>query len=234
MGLLAEEAERMDLVVYFVSEICHLHVPLLPDEQKLLCAAFKHTISPLRYSIRAISPETVPVGEHQDRGLSISQQDNIRRRWSDALKEELQGVLREFVGIIDEHLLPFDGRLESRVLYYRLKGDYARLSADLLPRSSPLFASSSTSALENYLLAMDLSESFPERYHPVHLTVILNLSVFYYDIQNDVKQAIELARSGYDSFVSSPNVEFWDHDFFSDVSLVYGLIRDNLSLWNNE
>lgn len=73
--------------------------------------------------------------------------------------------------------------------------------------------------------------------NPLKLGIELNMSVFYYEIKNDTKKAIEIARKTYNNIEnqlhklqSSPG----KGDEYNDAATIMQLLYENLNMWHNE
>ena len=60
----------------------------------------------------------------------------------------------------------------------------------------------------------------------------MNLSVFYYEILNKQEDAIRIASHAFDEAIA--NIDNVNEENYKDCTLIIGLLRDNLTLWNNE
>lgn len=62
--------------------------------------------------------------------------------------------------------------------------------------------------------------------------MVLNYSVFYYELLGDKEKANTLARSAFDGAISQ--LDTLNEESYKESTLVLQLIRDNLSLWAND
>ena len=68
--------------------------------------------------------------------------------------------------------------------------------------------------------------------HPIRLGLILNYTVFLYEVQKNAVKACKIAREAFDEAIADlDNVE---DDFYKDTTLIMQLLRDNLTLWTEE
>ena len=68
-------------------------------------------------------------------------------------------------------------------------------------------------------------------YNPVKLGLILNMTVFYYDIINDKKKAIEMAESTIEKFKKESQVLEEDAEETKGAFSLFNLIEENLAMW---
>ena len=109
---------------------------------------------------------------------------------------------------MDFHLIEKAETDESKVFYHKMKGDYHRYLAEVLTgdeRTGNYITLSShhcvtcvvtdivTKCKEAYSAAMEVAGSLAPT-HPVRLGLVLNFSVFYYEIAEDRKKSCELAK----------------------------------------
>jgi len=68
--------------------------------------------------------------------------------------------------------------------------------------------------------------------HPIRLGLVLNFSVFFYEILGDRNKAMVLTRDAYEKAVKV--VDIVPRDWLKDTTLVMQLLRDNIAVWNAE
>ena len=68
--------------------------------------------------------------------------------------------------------------------------------------------------------------------HPIRLGLILNFSVFYFEILGDRNKAMVLARDAFDKAVKV--VDTVPKDWQKDTTLIMQLLRDNIAVWTVE
>lgn len=67
--------------------------------------------------------------------------------------------------------------------------------------------------------------------HPIRLGLVLNFSVFYYEINFSSEKACELAKAAFDEAI--PELDSMSDDKGRDATIILQLLRDNLTLWNS-
>ncbi len=88
-----------------------------------------------------------------------------------------------------------------------------------------------TLQLQAYQGAFEACNRLPPA-HPTRLGLLLNFSVFYYEIINDKHKAIEISKQAFDEAL--PTLDTLSDSSYQNSTLVMQLLRDNLTLWTNE
>ena len=114
-----------------------------------------------------------------------------KKQVEDELTKLCQGVLKT----TDEQLLKKAEDDESKVFYIKMKGDYNRYIAEYA--EGDLKKQVSDDALKAYDEATEIAKTLPVL-NPISLGLALNFSVFYYEVINDHKKAIEIAKAAVD------------------------------------
>merc|ERR1711862_710589 len=99
------------------------------------------------------------------------------------VEKELSGICNDILEVLDQHLLPSATSGESTVFYSKMKGDYYRYLAEFA--SGDQRENASNESLLAYQKAKEHAESDLAPTHPIRLGLILNFSVYYYEIKNE-------------------------------------------------
>ena len=124
---------------------------------------------------------------------------------------------------------------ESKVFYYKMKGDYYRYLAEFLQGDDR--ARVSGSADEAYAEATKIAcaesaeKGLPPT-HPIRLGLALNYSVFHFEIQNKPQEACALAKQAFDDAIAE--LDTLSEESYKDSTLIMQLLRDNLTLWTSD
>merc|ERR1711862_1031196 len=131
---------------------------------------------------------------------------------------------------LDKFLIPSSSPGESKVFYYKMKGDYYRYMAEFSTGDSRKTAADNS--LEAYKAASDIAATeFPPT-HPIRLGLALNFSVFHYEILNSPDRACHLAKQAFDDAIAE--LDTLSEDSYKDSTLIMQLLRDNLTLWTSD
>ena len=67
--------------------------------------------------------------------------------------------------------------------------------------------------------------------HPVKLGLILNSSVFHYEVMEDHKKAINMTEKGLKDALKT--IDSIEEELFRDSKAIIELLKENLQLWND-
>jgi len=118
---LAEQAERYDEMVEAMKNVASLDVELTVEERNLLSVAYKNVIGARRASWRIISSI-----EQKEEHKGSEDKLGMIRTYRDQVEKELRDICQDILDVLDKHLIPSSTTGESKVFYYKMKGDYHR------------------------------------------------------------------------------------------------------------
>ncbi|KAK9457796.1 14-3-3 domain-containing protein [Dipodascopsis uninucleata] len=225
LARLCEQAERYDEMVVCMKEVANLGSELTVDERNLLSVAYKNVIGTRRASWRIISSieqkEEAKGSEHH-----VAQIKEYRAK----IEKELEDVCGDVLNVLSEHLIPQAESGESKVFYYKMKGDYHRYLAEFATGDKRKEAA--TAAHEAYKTATNIAQTDLTPTHPIRLGLALNFSVFYYEILNSPDRACHLAKQAFDDAIAE--LDSLSEESYRDSTLIMQLLRDNLTLWTSD
>jgi len=220
---LAEQGERYDEMVEAMKKVAMLDVELSVEERNLLSVAYKNVIGARRASWRILSSiEQKPT----DANTPSEMAESYRKK----VEQELEKICKDILDLIDKHLLPAANAGESKVFYYKMKGDYHRYLAEFAAGASRKEAAENS--LVAYKAASDLAHNELQTTHPIRLGLALNFSVFYYEILNSPDRACRLAKAAFDDAIAE--LDSLNEESYKDSTLIMQLLRDNLTLWTSD
>lgn len=225
MAKLAEQAERYDEMVEAMKKVAQSDVELTVEERNLLSVAYKNIIGARRASWRIISSI-----EQKEENKGNDAHVRKIREYRTKVENELQGICRDILEILDKHLIANAKTSESKVFYYKMKGDYQRYLAEFLvgdPRKD-----SAENSLMAYRAASEIAMTDLPPTHPIRLGLALNFSVFYYEILNSPDRACQLAKQAFDDAIAE--LDTLSEESYKDSTLIMQLLRDNLTLWTSD
>jgi len=225
MAKLAEQAERYDEMVEAMKRVAKQDVELTVEERNLLSVAYKNVIGARRASWRIISSI-----EQKEENKGNEAHVKRIKEYRNKVETELSGICQDILNVLDKHLIPSSTTGESKVFYYKMKGDYHRYLAEFAtgnPRKE-----AAENSLIAYKSASDVAITELPPTHPIRLGLALNFSVFYYEILNSPDRACHLAKQAFDDAIAE--LDTLSEDSYKDSTLIMQLLRDNLTLWTSD
>jgi len=225
MAKLAEQAERYDEMVEAMKKVATLDVELTVEERNLLSVAYKNVIGARRASWRIIS-------SIEQKEENKGNEGHVKRikEYRTKVENELTDICNDILNVLDSHLIPSSTTGESKVFYYKMKGDYHRYLAEFATGNARKEAAENS--LIAYKSASDIAITELPPTHPIRLGLALNFSVFYYEILNSPDRACHLAKQAFDDAIAE--LDTLSEDSYKDSTLIMQLLRDNLTLWTSD
>jgi len=223
LARLAEQAERYDEMADYMKNVAKQNQELVSEERNLLSVAYKNVVGSRRASLRIIS-------SIEQKEESRGKEDHLKktREYRKKVEKELRDICSDILDVLDQHLILKSTSDESKVFYYKMKGDYHRYLAE--SASDDRRKESANLALEAYKQASEIGAELPPT-NPIRLGLALNFSVFYYEIMNQPDQAINLAKNAFDQAIEK--LDHLTDESYKDSTLIMQLLRDNFTLWTS-
>jgi len=221
---LAEQAERYDEMVDFMKRVASLDEELTVEERNLISVAYKNVIGARRASWRILSSLE---SKEESKGDSHVE---LTRTYKGQVEKELRDICHDVLDVLEKHLIPSAGSGESKVFYYKMKGDYHRYLAEFATGGDRKEAAENS--LVAYKAASDIATTELATTHPIRLGLALNFSVFYYEILNSPERACQLAKTAFDDAIAE--LDTLSEESYKDSTLIMQLLRDNLTLWTSD
>jgi 14-3-3 protein epsilon len=199
-----------------------MDVELTPEERNLFSMAYKNLVGARRASWRIIASF-----QKKEAELRNESHLNIINKFCPDLEEELTALCKNVLEIVDEHLIKSAESNESKVFYYKMKGDYYRYMAEFSAGDN--LSTYTNSGLKAYEDAFLIAKSALPPTHPIRLGLALNFSVFYYEIFSEPETACNLAKLAFDEAIAQ--LENLTDDSYKESTVIMQLLRDNLNLW---
>lgn len=224
MAKLAEQAERYDEMVEAMKKVAHLKVELTVEERNLLSVAYKNVVGARRASWRIVS-------SIEQKEENKGNENNVRRikEYRSKIEKELSTICDDILNVLDNFLIVSATSNESKVFYYKMKGDYYRYVAEF--EQTERRKEAGNKSLEAYKQASEIAAELPPT-HPIRLGLALNFSVFYYEILNAPDKACQLAKQAFDDAIAE--LDKLSEDSYKDSTVIMQLLRDNLTLWTSD
>jgi 14-3-3 protein epsilon len=225
LAKLAEQAERYDEMVEAMKKVARLNTELTVEERNLLSVAYKNVIGARRASWRIIS-------SIEQKEESKGNANNVTRikAYRSKVEKELSDICNDILSVLDQNLIKSATSGESKVFYFKMKGDYFRYLAEFA--TGPARKEAADNSLGAYKEASDIAGQSLAPTHPIRLGLALNFSVFFYEIMNSPDRACQLAKQAFDDAISQ--LDQLPDDSYKDSTLIMQLLRDNLTLWTSD
>lgn len=228
MAKLAEQAERYDDMVQYMTELTKMNQKLTDEQRNLLSVAFKNVVGARRSAWRITSSMEQRSNEKGDEKSS-----KLAAAYREEIEKELEKRCQEVLVLIDDSLLKTvdegEKPVEGKVFYLKMKGDYYRYLVEVKQGEgrNELSEKSKSAYGDATEAAADLANT-----HPIKLGLALNYSVFHYEIMNNGQKACELAKKAFDDAIAE--LDNLKEESYKDSTLIMQLLRDNLTLWTSE
>lgn len=245
---ICEQANRFEDMVATMKELTNSVHDLTVDERNLLSCAFKNVIGSRRTSWRILnesleestsssSSQTTTITTREDRtncdkatNSSIDRRPIIKSIMSN-IESELKSYCNDILSILITRLIPsVSATGESRVFYYKMKGDYIRYLCETCTGAER--KDKANESLLAYKTASDRALIELPPTHPVRLGLMLNFSVFYYEIMKSPERSCRLAKQAFDDAIAE--LDTLSEEGYRDSTIIMQLLRDNLNLWESE
>merc|ERR1712226_403697 len=244
---IAEECERYEDMAEAMKSAVETGLGLDSTERNLLSIAYKnligsrrsawrickhvedairagHTAQNLRDVTPAMAAEYMQKIEGEIKSISAEILDLLANSLAN---KDISECLKKLDAEQDSTSLEAVARIEAELFYYKMQGDYNRYLAEVF-KDDKAYKDAATAAYEN---ALKVSE-FLVSTNPVRLGLMLNYSVYYYEIIQDMPKACQLAKEAFDNAINE--LEHLAGDSYRDSSLIMQLLRDNLTLWTSQ
>ena len=231
MAKLAEQAERYDEMVEAMKSVAKMDVELTVEERNLLSVAYKNVVGARRAASRIISSI-----EQKEENKGNEQHVAKIKEYRAKIEAELSSICNDILTILDKHLVPSATTGESKVFYYKMKGDYYRYLAEFLQQEDRSKVSGQANDAYAEATKIACNNSTPDSglppTHPIRLGLALNYSVFHFEIQNKPTEACALAKQAFDDAIAE--LDTLSEESYKDSTLIMQLLRDNLTLWTSD
>lgn len=222
---LAEKAERYLDMAQAMKAVAETDIDLSNEERNLFSISYKHTVGKKRMSWRVMS--SIEQTFEGDIMWKYDQTQIYRQK----IQEEIEEICTEVCSTIDNHLLKVAQSNDSKVFYLKMKGDYFRYQAEVIgdPERRRKVVNSSDRL---YKEAIDIAEGSMNATHPIRLGLILNYSVFLYEVKAANKRAINMAREAFDDALKEFDSGILSTEAYKDSTIILQLLKDNVKMWS--
>lgn len=213
---LAEQCDRFDETLVCMKRAVKLNARLESDERNTLCGAYKNIIGARRTCWRSLSTVLQKEEANKDGNMALIKGLKLQ------VEKEIMEICNDVFDLVSKYLIPAADTDESKVYFYKLKGDYHRYYAEIETGSE----TQKQLALESYTKANGFVSTLAAN-SPIRLGLALNFSVFYYELLKSPDKGCQLAREAFDQ--AADNRDPADDD--PEANMIMELLRENLILW---
>ncbi|CAF1430130.1 unnamed protein product [Rotaria sp. Silwood1] len=189
LAKLAEQAERYTDMVAAMKRVAESNCELTDEERNLLSVAYKNVVGAHRSPWRVIS--TI-----EQRAESSERKRQMAKEYREKIESELKDTCHDLLTLLDKYLIPKTTTTESKVFYLKMKGDYYRYLAEIA--SGVERQKMAEESQHAYKDGFDVAKNQMPVTHPIRLGLVLNFSVFHYEILNEPDVACRLAKQAFD------------------------------------
>jgi len=165
----------------------------------------------------------------------ISYEKNNPKQFLPYIKEyktkifyELKFNCKRAINFINEYLLKRAKDDEAITFYYKRKGDFYRYIAEY--EKGNLKKLTKDSALKAYNQAIEISSKL-NVLNLIQLKLFLNYSIFLYNILDEHKKAIEIAKEQLDEMNKKFPVIDEDDNENKELKEIYKLFKKKINIW---
>ena len=226
LARLAELAERYEDMASYMTAVSRMQQELTVEERNLLSVAYKNAVGSRRASWRTVSTH-----EQKETTKGNEEHSKIAQEYRKKVESELSKICQNILDLLDKNLIPSASKNgESKVFYYKMKGDYYRYIAEVALGEEK--ATASKNAHDAYKEAMAVAQTDLAVTHPIRLGLALNFSVFHYEVLGSQDEACTMAKQAFeDAIAELDNVS---EETYKDSTLIMQLLRENLQLWTSD
>ena len=218
-----DNAEMPKEMVALMKRVIELNPDLSADERNLLSVAYKNAIQQPRKGIRLIDPtiEGEPNAGNNQRAESLRE---IKKQMS----QEINEIANDVEQLVDTQLLPASSSAEARVFYHKMKADFFRYACEGMEDSDER-QNYVQRTKDSYEEAINIARSEISPYRPSYLGLLLNYSVFLYEVMDHKEEAIELSKKTYAESIQL--VDENSENSYNEANMILQLLHENTFNW---
>lgn len=227
MVQILDQTDRHQDMVDLMKKVIDLNPELNNNERNLLSVSYKNIITVRRSGLRVLG-----VLEQDENSENNNRLPKLQA-FKSTLIEELDKYCYELINLVDTKLLPAAKTPEAQLFYEKLKADYYRYICEA--KEGDEKKESAAKAKECYERALEIAKDQIQPFKPSYLGLILNYSVYLYEIAEQKDKAIELAKTTKDE-VENTIDQNTDDESFTEANTILNLLLENVELWlkNNQ
>jgi 14-3-3 protein epsilon len=223
MVQLLDQTDRYPDMVDLMKRVIAADPVLNVDQRNLLSISYKNIITGRRNGLRYLSG----LLERDDTKASEQRVAQVTA-FQQTIIGELDQYCLELIGLLDSTLLPASADAEARVYYQKLKADYWRYISE--NKQGDEKANAARQAGEAYEAALEIARADIPPYTPTSLGLVLNYTVYLYEIGGKKQEAIDLAKKTHEecALTIGNNTK----DAYTEAAGILQLLNENVSVWS--
>jgi 14-3-3 protein epsilon len=227
LALLAQQCSRYEeMFEYLENVVIQRNKDLSEKERELLGYGYVSYISSKRKALHIVMAYETKEKKNES-SLFISYIQEYRK----TLESDITQCCQKIINKLDSLFVKKAETNEIKLFYKKLKGDFNRYIAEYA--KDELREKVMKDGLTAYQEAMNLSKDLPIMNRNV-IGLYLNMSLFYYEVINEKKNAIKIANECITKVDKElPNFNE-DNENGRIIMAIIELIRENLEHWNVE
>ena len=179
-------------------------------EEKLLSVVYKNAVESRRAARRVIT-----CVEQKEKFKGKEQLTSYSREYVAKVEGELQKIRDGILALMDKKLVPSASTDETKVSYYKMKGDYYRYLAEFVTGDEK--GKAAEGACDACVKANKIAENDLAVTHPIRLAMALNSSVFQSEVFENTDEACEMTRVAFEDAIKDPDTEVGVNATITDV-----------------
>eukprot|EP00672_Neobodo_designis_P016353 CAMPEP_0174849478 /NCGR_PEP_ID=MMETSP1114-20130205/16169_1 /TAXON_ID=312471 /ORGANISM="Neobodo designis, Strain CCAP 1951/1" /LENGTH=250 /DNA_ID=CAMNT_0016083825 /DNA_START=65 /DNA_END=817 /DNA_ORIENTATION=- len=215
MAKVAEQCERYDEMLVCMKRLARENPALTLDERNLLSVAYKYVLGGRRTPWRTM--------ERLDASAAVQQ-------LKEQMVREIGEVCNDVIALINDKLLPAADGSEAKVFFHKMAADYHRYHAEVLASGSAPCKAECASARKAYEAAQKAAADIANKAEPIVLGLMLNYSVFLFEIEKEQTAGYELAKATFESGIPALN-DISEDETYAEAAQMLELMQDNIENW---
>lgn len=211
-----------------MKRVIELDPVLSYEERNLLSVVYKNALTEFRKALRDL--------ENHFNNTEIPTRKKFLCEYKAKLLGKLHAICDDLINLIDDKLIPSNRENEAIAFFEKLKADYFRYKCEFLKEDERQeFAAA---AQDGYEKAIKIVKEEIHDYHvkSFYLGLMLNYSVFLYEIVDNKDDAITLSKNALNEFESryddQANCEHMN-EAMRESKTIADLLGDNIALWED-
>lgn len=225
---IAHKAGRYHELVGIMQDVVRYNPNLSNEERSFFTSAYKHCIDEQRESIRYIDDLLTGEKENAQRIAKLTV-------FKQKILQEQSNYCQELLALILDKITPILEDPESKIFWCKFQADIYRYQCEYCDEKTR--TELSAKGQELYQIAMNLAKTNYPLPSPIYLKLVLNYTVFLFEISRRKDEAINVALQ---TFLECTKSENSDEDQFepelpdTETQILLQMIRDNITFWRNE